>query len=88
MNYKCCREAENQIVLTEEEFGDELWFRLSDLLNILLEAGYECAVRYEETGIISVEFDSDRLKAYGNPTIAWIDDEEVFAIDDARESQK
>lgn len=82
---KSCNKAQNNITLTSEECGDDLWHEVANLLQLLCKAGYECAVREEERGIVVIDFDYDRFKNYGNNTIAWLDEDEKWTIDQNRE---
>lgn len=82
-NKRAC-EAENSIILAADDFGDDLWFVVGDVLKILCQAGYEAAIREEETGIIAIDFDSDRSRGYGNNTVAWINNEEMEYINEMR----
>ena len=71
----------NRIVITREQFGDDLYMVLGDLLEFLFKAEYECIVREEEDGIITVDFDYDRGLGYGNPIPMWVEQEFLDDLD-------
>ena len=69
-----------EIVLTKENFGDDLWNQVSNVLCLLCKAGYECEVYEEEKGIIVIHYNHDRNKAYSNETIYWLTPKEAEQI--------
>lgn len=62
----------NEVVLTVEKFGENIWKYLSILIKILLKANYECEVQEEEEGIIVIRYNYNRNLGFGNATLAWI----------------
>lgn len=77
----------NELVLTREEFGDDLYTKLGEAVSLLINAGYECVIRYDEPGlgIILIEYNYDRRKEYGNETAYWISTEEEDVLFSYRE---
>ena len=69
-----------EIVLTEKDFGEELWDCVVGQIKLLIRAGYECEVYEEEKGIIVIHYNHDRNKAYGNETIYWLTPKEAEQI--------
>lgn len=64
-----------QIVFTEEEFGDRLWKAVSEQLKLLAEARYVCVVKEEEHGIVVIQFQYDRQE-FGEAYPYWLYPEE------------
>lgn len=70
-----------ELVLTKEDFKDDLWRQVGLTLELLSKAGYECEVYEEEAGIVVIHYNHDRNKAYGNETIYWLTPEEAEQIE-------
>lgn len=64
------------IALTKDEFGDKLWQTVSEQLRILLTAGYEAKVRYDEPafGIVVIEFAHNNKIGddWGTDRLMWV----------------
>ena len=71
-----------EMVLTSEEFGEELWSYVAGQIKILTQAGYECEIYEEEKGIVIIHYNYGRDKAFGNETIYWLAPEEAEQIED------
>lgn len=70
----------NTIVMTNEEFGTNLYTELGRLLMILFKAGYVCVVREEETGIVRIDFNYDVFNHFGNPIPVWLTEDEMYNL--------
>lgn len=60
---------------TKEEFKQ----RLADAITVLLESGYICKVKLDETDIIVIEYEYAD-KAFGSPYPYWLTPEQVESI--------
>ena len=82
----------NTVVLTSEEFGNNLYNVVSDTIKILTKAGYVCVVSEEESDIIRIDFNYDEFNHFGNPIPVWFDERELeiidFCLDYYREDDK
>ena len=78
----------NELVFTEDCFKDDLWYEIGCQISLLLKAGYEVAIRQEETGIVAIDYDYDRDLGFGNNHIQWIDDEEWYDIIASRKEKE
>lgn len=71
------------LALNGSDFGFGLYATVGEVLEILLDAGYECVIRREELGTdcVVVEYNHNRNKGLGNETAYWLTDaeEEVLA---------
>ena len=65
------------IVLTEEDFGEDLYNIVGTVLKILFKARYICVVREEIEGIIRIEYDYDEYNNFGNAIPVWLDIDEA-----------
>lgn len=75
------------IVFTKDDFGSELWSVIGQQLQLLLKAGYEARVRYDEPGleIVVIEFGYDaNLEDYGMERLMWVTAEEEEEVLGAR----
>ena len=72
----------NSIVLTREDFGDDLWNVVGATIGTLLKARYVVVVREDEDGIVAIDYDYDESLAYGNPTPYWITEDEYLSLKD------
>ena len=78
----------NSIVLTREDFGDNLWNVVGATIGTLLKARYVVVVREDEDGIVAIDYDYDKSLAYGNPTPYWITEDEYISLGDNVEKDK
>lgn len=76
-----------RIVLTREEFGDDLFFQVGLMMETLLTAGYVCVIREEENGIVVVDFNHDTYKGYGNCVPIWVDPDTAALIEEIGEDE-
>lgn len=65
------------IVLTEEDFGEDLYNTVGTVLKILFKARYICVVREEIEGIIRIDYDYDEYNNFGNAIPVWLDLDEA-----------
>lgn len=65
------------IVLTEEDFGEDLYNIVGTVLKILFKARYICVVREEIEGIIRIDYDYDEYNNFGNAIPVWLDIDEA-----------
>lgn len=65
------------IVLTEEDFGEELYNIVGIMLKILFKAGYICVVKEEIDGIIRIDYNYDEYNNFGNALPVWLDIDEA-----------
>ena len=70
----------NTIILSVEDFGENLYVELGYLLRTLFNAGYVCVVREEEAGVIRIDYNYDVYKKLGNPVPMWINDDEMWLL--------
>lgn len=70
----------NTLVLTDEEFGNNLYIEVSNILRILTKANYVCVVREEEVGIIRIDYNYDSHLQFGNAIPVWCDERELEII--------
>lgn len=73
----------NTIVLTKEDFGDNLWYTVGSTLETLLKARYVAVVREDEDGVVAIDYDYDESLAYGNPTPYWLTEDEYLSLKDS-----
>lgn len=71
----------NTLVLTSDEFGENLYVEVADAIRLLTKAGYVCVVCEEEVGIIRIDFNYDKYNHFGNPIPVWFDEKELEIID-------
>lgn len=68
----------NELVLTREDHGDKLFEVMGDVLKVLLNSGYVCKVRADESGlgiyVIEYDYDNDLT----TNMLVWIDSEKEF----------
>ena len=69
------------LVLTNEEFGDNLYTEVANILRILMKANYVCVVQEEEVGIIRIDYNYDSYLHFGNAIPVWYDERELEIID-------
>ena len=65
------------IVLTEEDFGEDLYNAVGTVLKILFKAGYICVVKEEIDGIIRIDYNYDEYNNFGNALPVWLDIDEA-----------
>lgn len=65
------------IVLTEEDFEEDLYNAVGTVLKILFKARYICVVREEIEGIIRIDYDYDEYNNFGNAIPVWLDIDEA-----------
>ena len=78
----------NSIVLTREDFGDDLWNVVGATVGTLLKARYVVVIREDEDGIVAIDYNYDERLAYGNPTPRWITEDEYISLGDNAEKDK
>lgn len=62
-----------ELVLTKEDFGDDLYKVLGEVLNILFKSKYEAIVREEDDGIIAIHYNyDDAICHFGGPVAKWV----------------
>ena len=76
------------LILTETEFGDSLYEEISNIVRVLLKAGYVCVIDEEDTGIIKIDYNYSFYKHFGNPIPAWLTEDEIYSYFYAGESDK
>lgn len=69
---------QGKITLTKEEFGDQLWNKVGEILAILTKAGYMAKVFDDEPAweIIVIEF-GYKNEEWG-PELLWIDTDKYY----------
>lgn len=67
-------EKVNELVLTREDHGDNLFNVMSDTLRVLLSSGYVCKVRADEPslGIYVIEYESSN-SGLTDMELMWVD---------------
>ena len=78
----------NELVLAEEEFGEDLWHTVGEAIKILCKANYECEVYEDERDIVVIRFNICSKLHYGNNTIEWVSPEEIEMLYQMREDTK
>lgn len=65
-----------ELVLTKEDFGDDLYRVLGDVLKILFKSKYKAIVREEDDGVIAIHYnyDIDNCR-FGGPDAKWISED-------------
>lgn len=76
------------LVLTEEDFGKELWNEVGKTLELLTKANYEIKITLDEIGIVVIKYNHDSRMRYGNATLRWVTDDEKEIIDNIRENNR
>lgn len=71
----------NTLVLTDKEFGNNLYTEVANVLRILMKADYVCVVQEEEVGIIRIDYNYDSYLHFGNAIPVWYDEKELEIID-------
>ena len=72
----------NEIVLTRSTWGDKLFQKVGEVLEILLKEQQICTVRDDDTGIIIIRHEHDENHdAWGCDNPYWITDEEYEIIE-------
>ena len=65
----------SEIVLSREEFEEDLWNEVGETLRILTTAGYECQVFDDDFEIIVIRFNYAPKMGFGNETLEWLSEE-------------
>lgn len=74
----------DQIVLSREAWGDELYNVLGQTLKILLREGYECQIYDDDLDILVIKFNYSKRMGFGDPELMWLEEDEVDLINDYR----
>ena len=72
------------VVLTRDQFGEQLWEKVGEQLYLLIQAGYVCVVNEEEFGIVVIEYQHNN-RTYGCAHPCWLypqEEETVVYKDD------
>lgn len=74
------------VVLTRDQFGEQLWEKVGEQLHLLIQAGYVCVVHEDEFGIVVIEYQhNNRTYGYARPYWLYPDEEETVAYKDAED---
>ena len=68
------------VVLTGEDFGEDLWVKVTEMLKLLTKAGYCCIITEEDKDIIVIEYNYNPCLGYGNSIPYWLLPEEIDII--------
>ena len=71
------------MVLSRDKFGKDLFVKVGEAVKLLLDAGYEVFVRYDEPGlgIVVIEYCyDDRIENYGSGGFMYLDIDEQDMI--------
>lgn len=61
--------VQGQLVMTREDFGDELWNSVGKMLKLLTDSNYQCKVRCEEVDTVVIEYNYDERLEYGDKIV-------------------
>ena len=80
----------DRIVLTRDEFGDNLWKVVGQQLEILTKTGYQVLVSNDEPAfdIICLEFCYEPRKGFGNDFFLFVSDDEAESVFAQREENE
>lgn len=82
----------NQIVLSREDFGDDLWNVVGQQLSILTRAGNICVVYDDDVDIVIIQYEHDDIHPkdnfgyYGVCNPIWLSYDEIQNIESERQS--
>ena len=70
------------IVLTDDQFGEDLWCAVARTLEILMQAEYTCQVSLDDEGIVKIDYNYDERMGFGNATPCWFYPDEVEILEE------
>jgi hypothetical protein len=74
------------VVLTRDQFGEQLWEKVGEQLHLLIQAGYVCVVREDEFDIVTIEYQHGNYEyGYARPCWLYPKEEETVAYKDAED---
>lgn len=74
------------IVLTDEDFGEDLWCAVAETVKILMRADYTCQISLELDGIVRIDYNYDSENDFGNATPCWLYPEESEVLEEVIDS--
>ena len=78
----------SEIVLSREEFEEDLWNEVGETLRILTTAGYECQVYDDDFEIIVIRFNYAPRMGFGNETLEWLSETDREFLENLKDEDR